>query len=125
LTLASVALPDSFFDFLLAMCSRRDEAQRLNFFRAGEVYNQHRHPGTPVVSPFLFHNGRPELNPCGLGLAKRFSSLIHGLAYLLLAAIDQFPNLLTRLLDFCIDRIHSILAFSGKPLTSLIPGLRS
>ena len=67
----------------------------------------------------------PELNPCGLGLAKRFSSLIHGLAYLLLAVVDQFRNLLTRLLDLCIDRIHSILALSRKPLTSLIPGLRS
>jgi len=45
----------------------------------------------------------PKLNACGLGLAERFSSLIDGLAYLLLGSIDQSRDLLTRLLDLRID----------------------
>jgi hypothetical protein len=38
-----------------------------------------------------------KLNACSLGLAERFSSLIDGLAYLLLGPIDQSRDLLTRL----------------------------
>ena len=45
----------------------------------------------------------PKLDCQGLRLLERFSSGTHGLAYLLLAPIDQFLNLLTRLFDLRID----------------------
>jgi hypothetical protein len=45
----------------------------------------------------------PKLDCQGLRLLKRFSSGAHGLAYLLLAPIDQVPNVLTCLPDPYID----------------------
>ena len=45
----------------------------------------------------------PKLDCQGLRLLERFSSGAHGLAYLLLAPIDQVPNVLTCLPDPYID----------------------
>jgi hypothetical protein len=56
---------------------------------------------------------------------KSFSTLFHCPSDLLLAFLEQFSNLSTGLLNFGMDGIHPVFAFTRNPFTSVVSGLWS